>query len=258
LPTSWSIAGLGEGHPPCHPLGELGDVLAVRGRVVVLRLDGARQQRQGRREGALQLLDQLRAVQRRAEAGGDRLDEHYIGLGERVTLGALEVQYPPDGPVYEDRHAQLRARVGAGVADDVIGVAARIGHQRADPGARDAAVDAAADRLLEEQELLHHGRQLPARGDEAQHLVVVQLLDRGEVEGEGLVELVDHQRRHLARLAGGGQARVERRRDVELGAKVGELAGGARAARADLLAMAPQRLGSNPALVGACTSRLGC
>ena len=225
----------------------------MAGGVVVLRLHRARQRRQRGRERALQIAHQLRAVDGHAEARGDRLDEHRVGLGQRAGLGGLDVQHAPHRPVDQHGDGQLRAGVGGGIAHDVVGVHARVRHERGVARAGDLAVDALRRRLLGQQELGHHLRQRAARGDQPQHAVLVEPLDRREIEGECLVQLVDDQLGHLLDVALGRQLRRQARGQAQLLAQVGHLAGSGEALDARVGAMAAQRLGATLALLGAGT-----
>ena len=104
--------------------------------------------------------------------------------------------------------------------------------------------------LLGEQELRHHLGQRPAAGDQPQHAVLVEALDRREIERERLMQLVDDQLRHLLDVALAGQPRGQPRRQPQLLAQVGELAGRRQALHARVGAVAAQRLGAAPALLG--------
>ena len=76
-------------------------------------------------------------------------------------------------------------------------------------------------------------------------------LDRGEVEGERAVQLVDDQPHHLLDLLRRGQARREVRGHAQLGAQVAELARTGHRLRARVGALAAQRLGAPFALARA-------
>ncbi len=117
-------------------------------------------------------------------------------------------------------------------------------------GASDLAVDALRRGLLGEQELGHHLRQRPASGDQAQHVVLVQTLDRREIERERLVQLVDDQLRHLGDVALGGKLRGQPRGEAQLLAHVGELARLREALHARIGAVAAESLRAAPALLG--------
>ena len=238
----------GEPHSQRHALCQPRHILAVGGGVVVLRLDRARQRGQCCREGALEIVDQLRAVHGAAEAGDDRLDEHRVGLVERLRLDRLDVQHSPHAAVDDDRHAQLRARVRLRVARDVVAVLARVRHERGGARACHPSVDALGDRLLDEQKLRHHVRERASAGHQAQHAVVVQSLDRGEVERERAVQLVDHELGHVVDAAHRRQPRREPPRNAQLRAQIGQLAGTRHLLGALIGAMQAQRLGASRAL----------
>ncbi len=104
-----------------------------------------------------------------------------------------------------------------------------------------------------EQELGHHLRERTAGGQQAQHAVVVEALDCRQVEGERLVQLVHDQPRQLLDVALGGEPGRQPRGEPELLAQVGDLAGGGHALDARVRAVAAQRLGAPPALLGART-----
>ena len=154
-------------------------------------------------------------------------------------------------PFDHDRDTQLRARIGVGVAHDVVGVGARVWHQRGHAGARDAAVDAFIDALLDEQELGHHLGQRSAAREQAQRAVAGQTLDRGEIERERAVQLLHDERGHLGDVAGRRQPRGQAGGDLQLGAQVGELAGGRELTGAIVGAMPLQRLGASASLARA-------
>ena len=134
------------------------------------------------------------------------------------------------------------------VAHDVVGVRARVVDERRGAGARDAPVDAVTDGLLDEQELRHHLGQRAAARHEPQHSVAVQALDRREVEGERAVQLVHDDPGQLVHVVRGRQARGQARRERELRAQVGELAGRGHALYARVRAMGTQRLRTAAAL----------
>ena len=114
--------------------------------------------------------------------------------------------------------------------------------------ARHPAVHPLAHGLLDEQELGHDLGQRAARGDQAQHVVLVATLDRSEVERERPVQVVDHQPRHLLDLPARGQPRGKPGGDAKLRTQVGQLAGGSHAPHAGVGAVAAQRFGAAPAL----------
>ena len=105
---------------------QVGDLVGVVGGVGVLQLDRVGEHAEGGEEGALQFVDQLAAVDRRADLAGDDVGEQQVLVGEGAGLLLLEVHHSPDRAGDEDRQRELRAWVGARVAGQVVGVEAGV------------------------------------------------------------------------------------------------------------------------------------
>ncbi len=99
---------------------------------------------------------------------------------------------------------------------DVVRIGPRVADERRDARARDAPVDALVRRLLDEQELVDHLRERAFAGDEPQHPVGVEPLDRDEVERERAMQLVDEQLDHLANVVRRSESRRQPRGETQL------------------------------------------
>ena len=130
-------------------------------------------------------------MDRGADLARDDVGQQQVFLVEGAVIALLQIEHAPVGLGDDDRQRELRARVGAVVAAEVVGVEAGVVDHRRAAGAGDATVDAALDRLFQSQEVADLVGQRARRGDHPQDPVGVEPLDHGEVVVEGLVQGAD-------------------------------------------------------------------
>ena len=87
--------GPADAHPPADRNREVGDLVGVVGGVGVLQLDRVGEHAERGQEGALELVDELAAVDRRAELAGDDVGEQQVVVGEGAWFLLLEVAARP-------------------------------------------------------------------------------------------------------------------------------------------------------------------
>ena len=104
-------------------------------------------------------------------------------------------------------------------------------------------------RRLDEHELGHHLGERAGAGYQAQHPVVVEAVDRREVERERLVQLVDDDARHLLDVLGRRDARRQAGHHAQLGAQVGEPVRSRHRARPRARTLAGDGIGATGALL---------